>query len=38
MKEDGTYAKRESNGGAPFNIHKEFFHVTKDIVMGASLF
>lgn len=38
MKEDGSYVMRESNGEAPFNIHKEFFHVTKEIVMGATLF
>jgi polyphosphate kinase len=38
MKEDGTYAVKEQNGEAPFNIHKEFFHVTRDIVMSAKLF
>jgi polyphosphate kinase len=38
MKEDGTYVKRESNGEPPFNIHKEFFHVTREIVMEANLF
>ena len=37
MNEDGTYRVKELNG-APFNIHKEFFHVTRDIVMRASLF
>jgi polyphosphate kinase len=38
MNEDGSYVKTESNGDAPFNIHKEFYHVTKEIVMEAKLF
>lgn len=38
MKEDGTYAIKELNGEPPFNIHKEFYHVTRDIVMEAKLF
>lgn len=38
MQEDGTYSKRERNGEEPFNIHKEFFQVTRDIVMEAKLF
>jgi polyphosphate kinase len=37
MREDGTYKVKELNGEAPFNIHKEFFHVTREIVMGAKL-
>jgi polyphosphate kinase len=37
MKEDGSYAIKELNGEAPFNIHKEFYHVTREIVMDASL-
>ncbi len=37
MKEDGTYVIKERNGEAPFNIHKEFYHITKEEVMGASL-
>jgi polyphosphate kinase len=36
MQEDGTYIKKE-NGEPPFNIHKEFYNVTKEIVMGANL-
>lgn len=36
MQEDGTYIKKE-NGEPLFNIHKEFYHVTKEIVMGANL-
>jgi polyphosphate kinase len=38
MKEDGTYKIKDLNGEAPFNIHKEFFHVTRETVMGAKLF
>jgi polyphosphate kinase len=38
MNEDGTYVKKESNGDPAFNIHKEFYHVTKEIVMEAKLF
>jgi polyphosphate kinase len=38
MKEDGTYVIKELNGEPPFNIHKEFYHVTREIVMNAKLF
>lgn len=38
MREDGTYVKKEANGEQPFNIHKEFYHVTKEIVMEAEIF
>jgi len=38
MKEDGTYVIKELNGEPPFNIHKEFYQVTREIVMGAKLF
>jgi polyphosphate kinase len=38
MKEDGTYSIKELNGEPPFNIHKEFYSVTRDIVMEANLF
>jgi polyphosphate kinase len=37
MQEDGTYVKKELNGEEPFNIHKEFYHVTREIVMEARL-
>ena len=36
MQEDGNYIKKE-NGEPTFNIHKEFYNVTKEIVMGANL-
>ncbi|HPH46880.1 MAG TPA: polyphosphate kinase 1 [Chryseolinea sp.] len=38
MKEDGTYVMKELNGEPPFNIHKEFYRITKEEVMTASLF
>lgn len=38
MKEDGTYVIKELNGEPPFNIHKEFYQVTREIVTGAKLF
>ena len=36
MKEDGSYAIKELNGEAPFNIHKEFYNVTKEIRPAAT--
>jgi polyphosphate kinase len=36
MQEDGTYVKKE-DGLPPFNIHKEFYHVTREIVMEAAV-
>jgi polyphosphate kinase len=38
MREDGTYVIKELNGEPNFNIHKEFYNVTRDIVMTAKLF
>jgi polyphosphate kinase len=38
MYEDGSYVRMQSDGEPPFNIHKEFYNVTKDDVMEASLF
>lgn len=38
MNEDGTYQMRESNDESPFNIHREFYRVTREIVMDAKLF
>ena len=38
MQEDGTYLKEELNGQPPFNIHREFYEVTKEIVANAKLF
>lgn len=39
MNEDGTYEKiKTKKGDSPFNIHKEFYHLTKKQVMNAKLF
>jgi len=38
MNEDGTYRVKELNGEQPFNIHREFFHITREIVTQAYLF
>ncbi len=38
MNEDGTYSKRSLNGEEPFNIHQEFFNITKEKVMDVRLF
>jgi polyphosphate kinase len=38
MNEDGTYKVKELNGEMPFNIHKEFFRVTREQVMKANIF
>ncbi len=38
MLEDGSYVIKEQDGEPEFNIHKEFYNVTKEIVMKAELF
>jgi polyphosphate kinase len=38
MLEDGSYVIKELSGEPPFNIHKEFYNITKEIVMEAKLF
>jgi polyphosphate kinase len=38
MNEDGTYKVKELNGEQPYNIHKEFFRVTREKVPQAKLF
>lgn len=38
MKEDGSYAVKDLNGDPPFNVHKEFFNVTKEIIEEVKLF
>ncbi len=38
MNEDGSYSALEPNGEAPFNIHKEFFNLSKDIVLSSKIF
>jgi polyphosphate kinase len=38
MKEDGTYILKELNGEPPFNIHREFYTVSKELVKNVELF
>jgi polyphosphate kinase len=38
LQENGSYILKEQNGEPAFNIHKEFYNVTKEIVMEAKLF
>jgi polyphosphate kinase len=38
MCEDGTYTLKEFSGEPPFNIHAEFFHVTRETVADVQLF
>jgi polyphosphate kinase len=38
MHEDGTYTKKDSSGSPPFNMHKEFFNLTKEIIEDVKLF
>lgn len=37
MHEDGSYTSVEQGNDEPFNIHKEFFYVTREIIEKASL-
>jgi len=38
MKEDGTYVIKEQNGEPLFNVHKEFYEVTSEIIKDVQLF
>lgn len=38
MCEDGSYRIKELRGDPPFNIHKEFYHVTREIIEQVRLF
>lgn len=38
MREDGTYVIKEQNGEPPFNIHREFYEVTRDTIKDVTLF
>ena len=38
MHEDGTYTKKDSQGSPPFNVHKEFYNITREIIEEAKLF
>jgi polyphosphate kinase len=38
MLEDGSYVIKEKNNDPPFNIHKEFYGVNKEIIQTVKLF
>jgi polyphosphate kinase len=38
LLEDGTYIKTEANGEKAFNVHEEFYKVTKEDVWASKLF
>jgi polyphosphate kinase len=38
LLEDGTYIKAEANGEKAFNVHEEFYKVTKEDVWASKLF
>lgn len=38
MREDGTYVIKEQNGEPLFNVHREFYEVTRETIMDVNLF
>jgi len=38
MREDGSFVVKDLNGEPPFNVHKEFYAVTKEIIEQVQLF
>lgn len=38
MNEDGSYTPRKQNNEPPFNVHKEFYYVTPEIIKNVALF
>jgi polyphosphate kinase len=38
MHEDARYTKKDSQGSPPFNIHKEFYNITREIIEDVKLF
>lgn len=38
MNEDGTYTPKQPDGTPAFNIHKEFYRVTRDTISDVKLF
>lgn len=38
MREDGSYVIKEQNGEPPFNVHKEFYNVTPEVIKDVALF
>jgi polyphosphate kinase len=37
MQEDGNYRIKELHGEAPFNMHKEFYNVSREIIQDVKL-
>ncbi len=37
MHEDGSYTKRQAIGEPEFNVHKEFYHISKDTLLDLDL-
>ena len=37
MQEDGSYRIKELHGEAPFNMHKEFYNVNREIIQDVKL-
>jgi len=37
MQENGSYRIKELNGEAPFNMHKEFYNVSREIIQDVKL-
>jgi polyphosphate kinase len=38
MQEDGRYVKKSANGDQPFNIHHEFYNLTRETIEEVKLF
>ncbi len=38
MKEDGSFVVKDLSGEPPFNVHREFYNVTKEIIEEVKLF
>jgi len=38
MQEDGSYHIKEQNGEPLFNMHKEFYTVSKEVILETKLF
>ena len=38
MNEDGTYTIKQTDGEAPFNVHREFYNLKLESVKAARLF
>ena len=38
MKESGDFVLKEAKGEPPFNVHREFYGVTREIIEEVKLF